>query len=54
MDAALMRLKSTSEGITGRGVRVDGIIGWDIIRQLDIVMDRRTGTITFKKPEPWE
>lgn len=51
MDAALMRLKSTSEGITGRGVRVDGIIGWDIIRQFDLVMDYRTRTITFKKPE---
>lgn len=51
MDAALMRLKSTSEGIPGRGVGVDGIIGWDIIRQFDILMDRQTGTITFKKPE---
>jgi predicted aspartyl protease len=51
MDAALMRLKSTSQGITGRGVRVDGIIGWDIIRQFDLVLDYRTRTITFKKPE---
>ena len=51
MDAALMRLKSTSEGVTGRGVRVDGIIGWDIIRQFDMVLDYRGGTITFKKPE---
>jgi clan AA aspartic protease (TIGR02281 family) len=51
MDAALMRLKSTSEGITGRGVRIDGIIGWDIIRQFDVVLDYRTGTIIFKKPE---
>ncbi len=51
MDAALMRLKSTSEGVTGRGVRVDGIIGWDIIRQFDVVLDYRSGTITFKKPE---
>ena len=51
MDAALMRLKSTSEGVTGRGVRVDGIIGWDIIRQFDVVFDYRTGTITFRKPE---
>ena len=51
MDAALMRLKSTSEGVTGRGVRVDGIIGWDIIRQFDVVLDYRIGTITFKKPE---
>jgi clan AA aspartic protease (TIGR02281 family) len=51
MDAALMRLKSTSEGVTGRGVRVDGIIGWDIIRQFDVVLDYRTGTITLKKPQ---
>lgn len=51
MDAALMRLKSTSEGIPGRGVRVDGIIGWDIIRQFDVVMDYRTSTITLKKPD---
>jgi hypothetical protein len=51
MDAALMRVKSTSEGISGRGVRVDGIIGWDIIRQFDVLLDYRAGTITFKKPE---
>jgi hypothetical protein len=51
MDAALMRLKSTSEGVTGRGVRVDGIIGWDIIRQFDVVLDYQARAITFKKPE---
>jgi hypothetical protein len=51
MDAALMRLKSTNEGITGRGVRIDGIIGWDIVRQFDVVLDYRTGTVIFKKPE---
>jgi aspartyl protease len=51
MDAALMRLKSTSEGVTGQGVRVDGIIGWDIIRQFDVVLDYRTATITLRKPE---
>jgi hypothetical protein len=51
MDAALMRVKSTSEGVTGRGVRIDGIIGWDIIRQFDIVLDYRTGTITLRQPE---
>jgi hypothetical protein len=51
MDADLIRVKSTSEGITGQGVRVDGIIGWDVIRQFDVVLDYRSGTITFKKPE---
>lgn len=52
MEAALMRLKSASHGVTGQGVRVDGIIGWDIIRQFDVVLDYRTGTITLRKPEP--
>jgi hypothetical protein len=51
MDAALMRVKSTAEGVTGQGVRVDGIIGWDIIRQLDIVMDFQDETITLGRPE---
>jgi len=51
MDAGLMRVKSTSEGVTGQGVRVDGIIGWDIIRQFDVVLDYHTGTIIFRKPE---
>jgi hypothetical protein len=51
MDATLMRIKSTSVGVTGQGVRVDGIIGWDIIRQFDIMLDYRTGTITLRKPE---
>jgi hypothetical protein len=32
-------------------VRIDGIIGWDIIRQFDVVLDYRTGTITLRKPE---
>jgi hypothetical protein len=51
MDAALMRLKSTTEGVTGQGVRVDGIIGWDIIRQFDIVLDYQARTITLRPPE---
>jgi hypothetical protein len=51
MDAALMRVKSTSEGVTGQGVRVDGIIGWDIIRQFDVLMDYRARTIAFRPPE---
>jgi hypothetical protein len=31
-------------------LRVDGIIGWDVIRQFDIVMDYIGGTITFRRP----
>jgi predicted aspartyl protease len=51
MDAAFMRIKSTAEGVTGAGLRVDGIIGWDIIRHLDLVMDYQGGTITLSRPE---
>ncbi|HMI49109.1 MAG TPA: aspartyl protease family protein [Gemmatimonadaceae bacterium] len=50
MDAGLMRIKSTAEGVTGAGLRVDGIIGWDIIRQLDITMDYEEETITIEQP----
>jgi predicted aspartyl protease len=50
MDAGLMRIKSTAEGVTGGGLRVDGIIGWDIIRQLDITMDYENETITIEQP----
>jgi predicted aspartyl protease len=51
MDAAFMRIKSTAVGVTGAGLQVDGIIGWDIIRQLDIVMDYQEGKITLNRPE---
>jgi len=51
MDAAFMRIKSTAKGVTGAGLRVDGIIGWDIIRRLDIVMDYQGGEITLNRPE---
>jgi hypothetical protein len=51
MDAAFMRIKSSAVGVTGAGLQVDGIIGWDIIRQLDIVMDYQDGSITLNRPE---
>lgn len=50
MDAALMRIKSTDQEVRAEGLRVDGIIGWDIIRQLDIVMDYQNGMITLRRP----
>ena len=50
MDAPLMRLRAGAEGTPGPGLRVDGIIGWDIIRQLDIVMDYQNGTIILQRP----
>lgn len=52
MDAALMRIKGGAEGTNSSGVRVDGIIGWDIIRQMDIVLDYHNGTVTVARPTP--
>jgi len=51
IDAALMRLKIAGEGIPQTGLRIDGIIGWDTIRQLDVVMDYQNGTLTLQQPE---
>jgi predicted aspartyl protease len=50
IDASHMRLKSNGEGVPPAGLRVDGIIGWDTIRQLDVLMDYQSGTITLRQP----
>jgi predicted aspartyl protease len=50
MDASLMRLRS-GEGPAAPGLRVDGIIGWDIIRQLDLVMDFQNRIATIRRPD---
>jgi hypothetical protein len=49
MDAALMEVKGTTDGTSGT-IRVDGIIGWDIIRQLDVTMNYRDRSITLQRP----
>jgi hypothetical protein len=51
IDQDLMYLRSSAEGVPRGGLRVDGIIGWDTIRQLDLTMDYATGTITLRRPE---
>jgi predicted aspartyl protease len=51
IDAALMRLRITGEGIPRSGLRVDGIIGWDIIRQFNVLMDYDNRRITLGRPE---
>jgi len=50
IDAALMYLHATGDGIPTSGIAVDGIIGWDTIRQFDILMNYAERTITLKKP----
>ncbi len=51
MDAQLMRVKSTADGVPVSGLRVDGIIGWDTIRQFDISLDYQSGTVTIQRPQ---
>jgi hypothetical protein len=51
IDADLMRVKVMREGIPSSGLKIDGIIGWDIIRQFSITIDYRHGTITIQAPE---
>jgi predicted aspartyl protease len=51
MDAALMRVKATARGVPRTGLQVDGIIGWDTIRQFDITLDYERRTITLRRPE---
>ena len=49
MDAGLMQIKATRDD-SGGSLEVDGIIGWDIIRQLDVTMNYRDRTITLQRP----
>lgn len=51
IDRDLMYLRASAEGVPRGGLRVDGIIGWDTIRQFDVTMDYATGTITLRRPE---
>jgi predicted aspartyl protease len=51
IDQGLMYLRASAEGVPSGGLRVDGIIGWDTIRQLDLTMNYETGTITLRRPE---
>ena len=51
MDAGLMRVRADAQGVPMGGMRVDGIIGWDIIRQFDVTLDYQKRTMTLRRPE---
>ena len=51
IDQSLMYLRASVVGVPQGGLRVDGIIGWDTIRQLDLTMNYATGSITLRRPE---
>jgi predicted aspartyl protease len=51
MDADLMRVKANTEGVPPGGTRVDGILGWDVIRRFDVYLDYQGRMITLRRPE---
>jgi predicted aspartyl protease len=51
IDAQLMKVKATAEGVPWSGLPVDGIIGWDTIRQFDLAIDYELATVTIKQPK---
>jgi hypothetical protein len=51
MDASLMRVRADANGVPLGGMRVDGIIGWDVIRQFDVSLNYDKRTITLRRPE---
>jgi len=51
IDSQLMRVRASSEGVPWSGLPVDGIIGWDTIRQFDVTLDYEKRKITFQRPE---
>jgi hypothetical protein len=51
IDASMMRLQTSSNGAPWAGEHVDGILGWDFIRQFNVVLNYQTGKATFATPE---
>jgi hypothetical protein len=47
-----MYLRASAEGAPSRRLRVDGIIGWDTIRQFDLMMNYAEGWIRLRQPIP--
>src|SRR6185436_20795371 len=52
IDASLMYLRASADGVPAGGLPVDGINGWDAIRQLDVTMNYAGGWIVLKEPMP--
>lgn len=52
IDDSLMFLRASGEGAQTRAISVDGIIGWDTIRHLDLTMNFSAKKITLRQPDP--
>jgi predicted aspartyl protease len=51
IDESLMYLRASTGGVAQSVLRVDGLIGWDIIRQLDLTMDYAGSKAIIRRPE---
>lgn len=49
-DAEFSVLDSSAAGHASRA-RIDGIVGWDVLRQLDIRIDHPGGVLTMRRPD---
>ena len=50
VDASHMVLRSAPDRPRPPGMRIDGIIGWDTIRQLDLLLDYANGLAQIRRP----
>jgi hypothetical protein len=50
IESRLMRLRTSAEAVPWSGLEVEGIIGWDTIRQFDIALDYEHRRVTLQKP----
>jgi predicted aspartyl protease len=50
IDSHLMRVRTSAEGVPWSGLYVDGIIGWDTIRQFAVALDYANKKISFQRP----
>jgi len=51
IDASHMSLTPTPDRPTSPRIRLDGIIGWDTIRQLDLSLDYKSGLVLIRRPK---
>jgi len=54
VDASHMALRSASDRAPSPRMHIDGIIGWDTIRQLDLLLDYTSGLIVIRRPQRTE
>ena len=50
VDASLMYLRVSEAGLPEKGLHVDGIIGWDTLREFDLTLDYAGGLIELAQP----